>query len=192
MRALLGMLLAAVAFGLGGCTVLPFGREETAPARFDAIDELSGDYGGVGIGSSPKEIMRVFGEIEPLVREGPFQPTGAADFRGPSFIRTEVGYAYEDVLFWLSSSDRKIAGFQVTGAGASTARGIEIGDDVTTFVRGIRRSGAVRRRRANLLSSATRPFHTALAGWRLAAGFGSVTIRSPISPSRALGSVIRR
>jgi hypothetical protein len=131
MKALLGMLLlAAVAFGLGGCTVLPFGREETSPARFDAIDELSGDYGGVGIGSSPKEIMRVFGEIEPLVREGPFQPTGAVDFRGPSFIRTEVGYAYEDVLFWLSSSDRKIAGFQVTGAGASTARGIEIGDDL--------------------------------------------------------------
>jgi hypothetical protein len=71
------------------------------------------------------------------MREGPFQPTGAAEFRGPTFIPSEVGYAYEDVLFWLAPNDaerpaeqRKVAGFQVTSAGAATAREIEVGDDL--------------------------------------------------------------
>ena len=81
--------------------------------------------------------MRVFGEVQPLIREGPFQPTGASEFRGPTFIRSEVGYAYEDVLFWLSSNDSEspaeggdVAGFQVTSAGAATTGGIEVGDDL--------------------------------------------------------------
>jgi hypothetical protein len=53
------------------------------------------------------------------------------------FIRSEVGYAYEDVLFWLAPNDaerpaerRAVAGFQVTSAGAPTARGVEVGDDL--------------------------------------------------------------
>jgi len=130
MRALLGILLAATAIALVGCAAFPFGSEDAPCARFAAIDELGGEYGGVGIGSSPKDILRVFGKVEPLVRAGPFQPTGTGEFRGPSFIRTEVGYAYEDVLFWLSPNGPVVAGFQVTSAGASTARGIEVGDDL--------------------------------------------------------------
>jgi hypothetical protein len=137
MRALVGIVLAATLLALAGCTALPFGNEDAPPARFDAIDEFGGVYGGVEIGSSPKDIVRVFGKMEPLVREGPFQPTGAGEFRGPTFIRSEVGYAYEDVLFWLAPNDaerpaerRAVAGFQVTSAGAPTARGIEVGDDL--------------------------------------------------------------
>lgn len=137
MRALLGLVLAPTVLALAGCTAFPFGREDAPLARFDAVDEVGGTYGEVGIGSSPKDIVRVFGKVEPLVREGPFQPTGAGQFRGPTFIRTEVGYAYEDVLFWLAPNDperpserREVAGFQVTSPGATTARGIEVGDEL--------------------------------------------------------------
>jgi hypothetical protein len=140
MRALLSIVLAATSLALGGCAALPFTGDNPAPAHVEAIDEVGGTYGGVRIGASPKDIVRNFGRVEPLVREGPFQPTGAGEFRGPSFIRSEVGYAYEDVLFWLSPNDpereadpHEVAGFQVTSPGASTARGVEVGhhlDDV--------------------------------------------------------------
>jgi hypothetical protein len=132
---LVRIVLAGALVALGGCAAFRFANEDAPPARFDAINEVGGSYGGVGIGSSQEDIVRVFGRVEPLVREGPFQPTGAGEFRGPTFIRTEIGYAYEDVLFWLSPNDpdqssqrRRVAGIQVTSPGAATGRGIEVGD----------------------------------------------------------------
>jgi hypothetical protein len=134
MAIFLRIVLAAGLVALGGCAAFPFADEDVPPARFSAIDEVGGNYGGVGIGSSQEDIVRVFGKV-PLVREGPFQPTGAGEFRGPTFIRTEIGYAYEDVLFWLSPNDpdqasqrHRVGGFQVTSPGAPTGRGIEVGN----------------------------------------------------------------
>ena len=127
-----------------GCTASS-DPDDLPAAQFERIDEVTGTYGGVGIGNAEEDVWRVFGRKNPVGHGESFQPTGVNedDYFGPTSIPAETGYAYDDVLFWFPVEDGhlgrgsplrgkqdEVAGFQVTARGAVTLRGIQAGDSL--------------------------------------------------------------
>jgi hypothetical protein len=138
--------LVALAIGLlaSGCSVSS-DPDDLPAARFERIDEVTGTYGGVGIGDAEEDVWRVFGRKDPLGHEENFQPTGVNEdeYFGPTSIPAETGYAYQEVLFWfpvkdlylgrgspLRGREDEVGGFQVTARGAVTLRGIQAGNSL--------------------------------------------------------------
>lgn len=90
------------------------------------VDESSGRFGGVGLGSSEAEVRRVFGE--PGEGDGYF-PLGER-YRGPpsvSFTGYEppVVLRYDDAAFLLVDG---VFSLMTTDEGATTRRGVGVGD----------------------------------------------------------------
>ena len=138
---LISMLALLAVVVTTGCTVSS--SPDLPTASFEQIDEVAGTYGGVGVGDAEEDVWRVFGRKAPLGHEESFKPTGAdeEDYFAPKFIPAETGYAYDDVLFWFPVEDLhlgrgsplrgrqdEVAGFLVAAHGASTLRGIKVGD----------------------------------------------------------------
>jgi hypothetical protein len=93
------------------------------------IDERTGAYRGVRFGSSEQEVIRVFGEP---VREDGFAPAGElpAEVGVPqSLPGPGVLLRYENVAFLVSTGSGVYAAI-VTEEGATTARGVSIGDSL--------------------------------------------------------------
>lgn len=91
------------------------------------IDERTGGYRGVRFGSSAQDVIRHFGEPD---REPGFAPSGESPARVgvPQSIPGTGGLLkYEDVVF-LAASGRGVYAIMVTDAGATTKRGVAIGD----------------------------------------------------------------
>ncbi len=97
------------------------------------IDERAGAYRGVRLGSPVRDVIRVFGEPN---RDPGFAPAGKspAEAGVPQSIRTPGGgpgvlLKYEDVAF-LATSGTGVYAMIVTEEGATTTRGVAIGDEM--------------------------------------------------------------
>lgn len=99
------------------------------------IDEVAGTYRGVGIGDSLAAVKRVFGEQRPAGDEEagtPLRyPDGSDD--GPWVIQFGKDdpfgptLRYHDVVFYFRGAE-ELGAFEVVESGATTRRGVEIGD----------------------------------------------------------------
>jgi hypothetical protein len=132
--AALGVLAGA---GLSAAFVVPGAAwlDEPPPARYASIDERRGAYGPVALGDSTEAMFASFGERAPAGFDESMTPLGADEFEGPTFIPIEAWddvYRYDDVVFWFHAGE--VAGFEITSPGATTSRGIGVGDDLDDVV----------------------------------------------------------
>lgn len=133
-------LLLAVAATAAGCSTLfrDGVSPPPVPARFSAIDEVRGSYGGVAVGDGRRRMFDVFGRRAPVGEGERALPSGAPEggVDGPNGIPAVTWYCYTDVCFWFDdrltadgvAPGTKIQGFELTSPGARTLRGIEVGD----------------------------------------------------------------
>jgi hypothetical protein len=136
-------LLLALAATAAGCSTLFHEGESPPPARFAAIDETRGSYGGVAIGDGRRRVFDFFGRRQPVGEDESALPEGAPEdgVAGPPSIPITGAYCYVDVCFWFEEPGRGIGdegapgigpieGFEITSPGARTLRGIQVGDDL--------------------------------------------------------------
>lgn len=118
-------------------------RHSARPRRGGRIDELAGTYRGVGIGDRPSRIRRALG---PGGHWGPHDPIVPLD---ADFLRLGNGADFSFDTLRIVPSDRRalryrdaffypcgprlhcpgrVGGFEVTGPGARTNRGVRIGE----------------------------------------------------------------
>lgn len=131
---------------VGGCVWVDFGSDGgdgQPPARYAAIDEERGSYGGVAIGDGRGAIFRSFGRSRPLGDSEPAIPKQAPiDVTLPYHIPFTVLYCYDDACFWFDTGKPheagdvgapgigQVEGFEITSPGATTLRGVEVGNDL--------------------------------------------------------------
>ena len=121
--------LPALALALAAC-----GEAEPTP-----IDELRGTYRGVGIGDSPKEVRRVFGDTDATTSGGPITPrkAGFSELGGPTSMAPSCPpgdpgqvLRYDDVSFLYCQG--RVWAFIVAAHGARTRREVALGDDLSS------------------------------------------------------------
>jgi hypothetical protein len=134
-----GLLIAAlVAVGCGGT--------DDGSHRRLSIDERDGSVDGVRIGSTKRDVRNRFGDygdspeaypIEPLEVDehegsgGPWSVATGPHHLGPGGINGEqVTLRYRGASFFVRHDH--VFGFMVTSRGATTSRGVRVGDDLAT------------------------------------------------------------
>ena len=121
--------LGTVAVAVGAAAIWLSLDDDGGAATTVPINELTGAYRGVRFGASEEDVVRIFGKPD---RSDGVAPAGTtpADVGVPQSL---PGYAqllkYEDVVFLVGSA-RGVYAFLTTEHGATTSRGVSIGDDM--------------------------------------------------------------
>jgi hypothetical protein len=133
----LALVPFVLAIALAGCDLSELGDRETGPTQRTTLDER-GSYGGVGVGSSEADVRAALGE--PGGGDG-YNPLSESDYRGPPHIRVLGGVKpillrYDETAYLLNTRTKRVFSMIVSKPGATTSRGVGVGDPLS----GVRRN----------------------------------------------------